>query len=406
MKKIFSSIIFASSLLILVACGNQEKQESSNDSQQESSISSVVPSSSSQESFSSEELISSSEIIESTSESSLFSLSSIEDTSSIEESSSSLSSSQSISSSEKSSSSSSSSSSQTFVNNELSTKSGLVIKFKDTGASIDTITFKNKQIAKDGFVVGRCANRIAGAKFTLNGTTYNVSKNDGQNSLHGGVGSGMNSWRGPFATKAWTKVDQTASSIIYTIHSADIENGYPGNMDMTVKYTLSQDGELAIEYTATSDRDTLCNPTNHLFMALNGETNRYYPNINLQIDADSYTPLTNQIPTGEIKSVEGTQFDYRTEKAFDGSKNYDDNYALNGTGYRKVATMTGTSLGVKVEVFTDRPGLQLYKDGSGSICLETQMFPDAINQENFESPILRAGEEFYSKTAYCFTSVE
>ena len=409
MKKIFSSIIFASSLLILVACGNQEKQESSNDSQQESSISSVVPSSSSQESSSPEELISSSEIIESTSESNLSSLSSIKDTSSIEESSSILSSSQSISSSEKSSSSSSSSSSQTFVNNELSTESGLVIKFKDTGASIDTITFKNKQIAKDGFVVGRCANRIAGAKFTLNGTTYNVSKNDGQNSLHGGAGSGMNSWRGPFATKAWTKVDQTASSIIYTIHSADIENGYPGAMDMTVKYTLSQEGKLEIEYSATSTKDTLCNPTNHLFMALNGYSSNgsaSYDNIKLWINADNYTPLSNQIPTGQIVSVTGTQFDYSTEKAFDKSKSYDDNYALNGDGYRKVATMTGTSLGVKVDVITDRPGLQLYKDGSGSICLETQMFPDAINQENFESPILRAGEEFYSKTAYCFTSVE
>ena len=128
--------------------------------------------------------------------------------------------------------------------------------------------------------------------------------------------------------------------------------------------------------------------------------------IKLWIDADNYTPLNNQIPTGAISPVAGTQFDYTTEKSFDGSKSYDDNLVLNGEGYRKVATMTGTSLGLKIDVFTDRPGIQLYKDGNGSICLETQMFPDAINQANFEDPILEANEQFYSKTAYVFSSVE
>lgn len=399
MKKIFSSIIFASSLLILIACGNQESQESSVESKQESIISSVEPISSSESISSSEETISSSEIISSEP------ISSIEESSIIEETTSEQITSAPISTtSSETSSSTTSSSSQTYKNNELSTASGLVINFKATGASIDKITFKNKQIAKDGFVVGRCANRIANGKFSIDGTQYSVSINASPHSLHGGAGTGMNSWRGPFATKDWTKVEQTASSITYTIHSVDGENGYPGNMDMTVKYTLSEAGELAIEYTATSDKDTLCNPTNHLFMDLNGS--RSYDNVKLWIDADNYTPLSNQIPTGQIASVAGTQFDYSTEKAFDKSKSYDDNYALNGEGYRKVATMTGTSLGVKVDVFTDRPGLQLYKDGSGNICLETQMFPDAINQADFESPILRANDVFYSKTAYCFSSVE
>ena len=289
-------------------------------------------------------------------------------------------------------------------NNELYTDSGLSIKFKATGASIDTIKLNDKQIAKDGFVVGRCANRIANGKFSIKGTEYSVSVNSGSHSLHGGQGQGMNSWRGPFATKDWTKVDQTPSTITYSIHSADGENGYPGNMDMTVKYTLKQSGELLIEYTATSDKDTLCNPTNHLFMAPNG--NNSYNDIKLWIDADRYTPLNNQIPTGEITSVTGTQFDYTTEKAFDGSKSYDDNLVLNGEGYRKVATMTGETLGLKIDVFTDRPGLQLYKDGNGSICLETQMFPDAINQDDFEDPILEANDVFYSKTAYVFSEVE
>ena len=290
--------------------------------------------------------------------------------------------------------------------NELYTDAGLVVKFKAVGASIDNIKWNNTQIAKDGFVVGRCANRIAGGKFSIDGVEYNVDKNDNNtNSLHGGTGSDrFNSWRGPFATATWTKVGQTASTITYSIHSADGANGYPGNMDMTVKYTLSQAGELLIEYTATSDKDTLCNPTNHLYMNMNGDST--YNNLKLWVNANSYTPLVNQLPTGEIATVTGTQFDYSTEKAFDGSKDYDDNLVLNGEGYRKVATMTGTQLGMKVDVFTDRPGLQVYKVGNGSVCLESQMFPDAINHNNFESPILRANETFYSKTAYCFSPVE
>ncbi len=288
--------------------------------------------------------------------------------------------------------------------NELYTENGLSVKFNATGASISSISWNGKQVAKDGFVVGRCANRIAGASFKIDGTTYNVSKNDGQNSLHGGAGSGGNSWRGPFATKAWTKVSQSFNTIVYSIHSSDGENGYPGNMDMTVTYTLSPEGALSIEYDASTDKATLCNPTNHLFIDVNG--NRSYDDVDLMINADNYTPLKNQIPTGEIKSVEGTQFDYRTKKAFDKSKNYDDNYVLNGEGFRQVASLTGHKSYLHINVYTDRPGLQLYKDGSGNICLETQMMPDAINQANFEDPILRPNEKFYSKTVYEFLAID
>ena len=303
------------------------------------------------------------------------------------------------SSSEKSSSSSKSSSSQPDNNPvTLSTTDGLSIELINKGAAINKITYGNKQIAKDGFVVGRCANRIANGRFTLNGQTYNVTKNDGQNSLHGGGSS----WQGPFATANWTKEEQTTSSVTYSLESADNDNGYPGKMNISVKYTLSQSGELLIEYTASTTKDTLCNPTNHLFIDING--NRSYSNVKLWIDADNYTPLnSSKIPTGQIATVAGTQYDYRTEKTFDSSKNYDDNYALNATEYAKVATLSGSQY--KVDVSTDRPGLQLYKDGSGNICLETQMFPDAINQANFDNPILRAGETFYSKTSYCFSKV-
>lgn len=294
---------------------------------------------------------------------------------------------------------------RTMRENELYTDSGFVVKFKAQGARIDKITYgsSNKQIAKDGFTVGRVANRIANGKFTLNGTEYNVTKNVSPHSLHGGG----NSWQGPFATANWTKVGQTASTITYSLHSAANDNGYPGNLDATVKYTLTNAGELTIDYTATSDADTLYSPTNHLFMSLNG--NSRDANHKLWIDAANYTPLSNQIPTGAISPVSGTKFDYTTEKAFSNSESYDDNYVLSGTGYRKVSTLTGTELGVKVDVYTDRAGLQLYRDNSGSICLETQMFPDMINHpewDQYGTTILRANEEFHSKTTYAFSVIK
>ena len=293
------------------------------------------------------------------------------------------------------------------IENQLYTEDGLKVYFKAQGARIDKIEYKNKQIAKDGFTVGRVANRIKNGKFTLNGTEYNVKKNDGNNSLHGGGSS----WQGPFATANWTKVEQTSSMIKYKIVSADNDNGYPGEMTMFVTYTLTQQGELSIEYSATTTKDTLCNPTNHLFIDINGSKDRNYANTKLQVNADNYTPLQNQIPTGAVSPVEGTQFDYRTEKTFEGSKSYDDNYVLNHATKGdtiKAATLTGTQLGVKVDVYTDRPGMQLYKDGSGNICLETQMLPDAINHPEFDdygTTILRAGETFSSKTTYHFSKV-
>lgn len=295
-----------------------------------------------------------------------------------------------------------SSSDPKIVDNQLSASNGLKVYFKEQGARIDIIEFDGKQIAKDGFTVGRVANRIAGGKFTLNGTQYSVTKNDGNNSLHGGG----RSWQGPFATANWKKEEQTINSIKYSIVSQDKDNGYPGEMKMFVTYTLSETGELSIEYSATTTQDTLCNPTNHLFIDINGS--RSYSNVKLQIAGSNYTPLQNQIPTGEVKSVSGTKFDYIDEKAFKSSESYDDNYVLDKEkgAFGKAATLTGTQY--KVDVYTDRPGLQLYKDGNGNICLETQMMPDAINHPEFDkygTTILKAGETFTSKTTYHFSKV-
>ena len=295
-----------------------------------------------------------------------------------------------------------SSSDPKIVDNQLSAANGLKVYFKEQGARIDKIEFDGKQIAKDGFTVGRVANRIAGGKFTLNGTQYSVTKNDGNNSLHGGG----RSWQGPFATANWKKEEQTINSIKYSIVSQDKDNGYPGEMKMFVTYTLSETGELSIEYSATTTQDTLCNPTNHLFIDINGS--RSYSNVKLQVAGSNYTPLQNQIPTGEVKSVSGTKFDYIDEKAFKSSESYDDNYVLDKAKdtYGKAAALTGTQY--KVDVYTDRPGLQLYKDGSGNICLETQMMPDAINHPEFDkygTTVLKAGETFTSKTTYHFSKI-
>lgn len=356
MKKIFSTLILLSLITALSSCGSSSSQPVSEKSSEEPSVTSQVE-------------VSSDDIVSSSKE-------------------------------ESSEPEPSSNPDHPMITDQLYTDSGLKVYFKAQGARIDKITWGSKQIAKDGFTVGRCANRIANGKFSIDGTQYTAKINVSPHSLHGGG----NSWQGPFATANWTKVEQTAYSITYSIHDSDGSNGYPGNMDMTVKYTLSEEGELKIEYRATTDKATLCNPTNHIFFAINGKNS--YDNIDLMIDADNYTPLNNQIPTGEIASVAGTQFDYREKKAFDKSKNYDDNYVLNGEGFRHVATLTGNTSKLAVLVHTDRPGLQLYKDGSGNICLETQMMPDAINHDNFENPILRPGEEFYSKTSYTFLAID
>lgn len=281
------------------------------------------------------------------------------------------------------------------VAGQLSTDDGLVVKFGLKGARITTIEWDGKAIAKDGFVVGRVANRIANGTFQLNDQTYNVDKNNGQHHLHGG--------REGWGELNWILVEQTAAQITYSLHEADGHMGYPGNMDVTVTYTLRNSGELTIEYNAISDADTLINPTNHLYMSLNG--NNSPQNHTLWIDADNYTELVSQIPNGQIKPVASTKWDFTTARTMPvSSPNYDDNFVLNGEGYRKVASMTGQTTGINVEVYTDRPGLQLYNTSS-HICLETQLYPDAIHQPTFPSPILRANEEFYSKTAYFFTKI-
>ena len=145
---------------------------------------------------------------------------------------------------------------------QLSTEAGLVVKFSKQGARIESVELEGKHIAEKGFIAGRVANRIAGASFTLNGQTYNTNRNEGQNTLHGGSKG--------FGEVNWTLVEQTATSIEFSLHSADKDMGFPGNLDVTCKYTLDEDGSLKYAIDAKSDADTLFNPTNHLYMNMNG----------------------------------------------------------------------------------------------------------------------------------------
>lgn len=265
-----------------------------------------------------------------------------------------------------------------------------------------------------GSVVGRVGNRISGGGFTLNGKNYTLVNNDGAAHLHGG--------RNGFNKKIFDIVDATSDSVTLACHSADGEEGYPGNLDLTVKYTVVGT-RLAIEYSAHCDADTIFSPTNHAYFNLNGEGNGDVLNHVMTINADNFTTVkANLIPTG-IASVDGTVFDFRKGKAIGADIDADDeqlkiaggfdhNFCLNGV---HAANVYSPVTGITMDVYTDRPGVQFYSGNfmrnmpgnhvynkHDGFCLETQGYPDAIHNPSFPSVVLKKGEEFYSKTEYVF----
>ena len=276
-----------------------------------------------------------------------------------------------------------------------------------------------------GALVGRNSNRIKGSVLEMpDGMSYQLDRNDGDNNLHGGF-SGL-SFR-LFEAEIRTFQNMTALLLRHKMeHNSD---GFPGTLTVTVTYALTSDNTLMIDYRAISDADTIINLTNHSYFNLGGHDSGSIFDHELWLDASFYTPNTPAcIPSGEIHSVEGTPFDFRTPKPIGQEINstheqialfggYDHNFALNGSGYRKIAAVNHAASGRVMHAYTDLPGVQLYtsnklvrngcKNGANygphqAFCLETQTFPNALQMPWLVSPLYKKGEEYASTTAYQF----
>ena len=261
-----------------------------------------------------------------------------------------------------------------------------------------------------GAIVGRNANRIGGASLIINGKEYLLEANDNCNNLHSGLDY--------YDKRIWqTKpIDANSNEVCFVLKSPHMDQGYPGNLEVSVTYTLTDDNSVEITYDAISDADTIVNMTNHSYFNLAGDGKGTIENHKMWIDADEYTPFDEEsIPTGEIANVEGTKFDFRTEHVI--GEDYDHNWVLKNQGkLQLVATYLDGNSKRFMEVFTDLPGLQVYtanglsqsgRSGEykkhSAICFETQYFPDSVHHKNFPSPILKAGEKYHSVTKYRFT---
>jgi len=274
-----------------------------------------------------------------------------------------------------------------------------------------------------GASIGRVGNRIAKGKFTLDGRDYTLARNDGPNHLHGGVrGFDKVVW------KAEIVPAKNGAAVRFAYVSPDGEEGYPGTLSATVTYTLTDTDELRLDYTAKPDKATPVNLTNHTYWNLAGGGD-ILSHV-LTLNADNYTPVDNTlIPTGAIAPVKGTVMDFTTPMpigsrllSLDNSpRGYDHNYALNdaGKGMRLAATVCEPGTGRVLETFTEEPGVQFYSgnfldatlEGKGKtvyhqyygFCLETQHFPDSVNQPNFPSTILRPKKTYKTATIYKFS---
>lgn len=319
----------------------------------------------------------------------------------------------------------------------LTNENGMEVKIMTYGGTVTSIkvpdeegNFENVVLGFDdldkylegtpffGAIIGRYGNRIAEGVFSLNGETYQLAKNDGDNHLHGGVKG--------YDKVLWTAKSHSDSTLELHYLSEDGEEGYPGNLDITVTYTVTEENELKIDYQATTDKLTPVNLTNHSYFNLSGDPATQILDHKLQIDASHYTPVNSQlIPTGKIAPVEGTPFDF-TEPHEIGSRieevpgGYDHNFVIDDhTGELKnIATLVDPETGRKLEVITTEPGIQFYSgnflDGSltgsdgtafikySALCLETQHFPDSPNQPAFPSTILEPGETYETTTLYRF----
>jgi aldose 1-epimerase len=327
----------------------------------------------------------------------------------------------------------------------LTNKSGVEVKLMTLGAAITELHVPDKsgktadvtlgfdspeEYLSDrnqyfGCTTGRYANRIAKGKFTLDGKTYQLAINNGPNHLHGGVKRSLDK----VAWKAEKLPEKNAVRFTYT--SPDGEEGYPGNLAVTVVYSLSDKGELRIDYTATTDKATVINLTNHSYFNLSGAGSDTVLDHELTVDAKEYTPTDETlIPTGKLESVTGTPLDFtkptklgaRIDKLQDTFyKGYDHNFALSKRGKEPTfaARLRDPASGRVMTVATTQPGIQVYtgnylfdQKGKGgktfakhsAVCLETHHFPDAMNHEGFPNVVLRPGQTYRESCVYAFAA--
>lgn len=299
-------------------------------------------------------------------------------------------------------------------------------QFADIVLGFDSLDGYLKDHPYFGAVIGRYGNRIGGAKFSIDGKQYRLAANNGPNSLHGGIKG--------FDKKAWDAVvDNNSNSLILTCTSPDMEEGYPGKLDVEVKYTLTEANELRIDYKATTDKETVVNLTNHSYFNLAGQGSGDILNHSIQIMSEKTTPVdATLIPTGELKDVAGTPFDFTAPHAIGERINdpkdeqirfgggYDHNFAVDGQmgTLRPAARVTEPASGRIMEVLTTEPGIQFYTgnflDGTltgkgGKVyqkrfgfCLETQHYPDSPNKPQFPTTSLKPGATYSSTTVYKF----
>jgi aldose 1-epimerase len=291
----------------------------------------------------------------------------------------------------------------------------------------DVAGYESKDNGYFGATAGRVANRIAGGKFKIDGKEYSLVKNDGPNTLHGGVKRSLDKvvWKGePFK-------NEHGEGVVFTYSSPDGEEGFPGKLDVKVTYTLTNKNELRIEYDAKTDKPTPINLTNHAYFNLSGAGSPTILEHEIMLAADHFTPIDETlIPTGEIAPVAGTPFDFRqfhkigerVDQLNDKpGKGYDHNFVLNNqTGKLALAAkVRDPKSGRVLSVFTTEPGVQFYggnflngvkgKDGKkyayrSGFCLETQHYPDSVNQANFPPAILRPGETYKHTCVYQITA--
>ena len=300
-------------------------------------------------------------------------------------------------------------------------------KFDDVVLGLNTLDEYLKGTAYFGALIGRYGNRIAKGQFKLNGTEYKLAVNNGENHLHGGIKG--------FDKVVWdakSSSNKAGASLTLSYLSKDGEEGYPGNLKVTVVYTLTNNNELKITYSATTDKDTVLNLTHHSYFNLAGEGNGDILGTQLQLNATKFTPTdAGSIPTGELKAVAGTPFDFTKSTAIGLRINADDEQIKLGNGYdhnfvvngrmgvlRLAAKAWEPRTGRTMEVWTTEPGVQFYTgnflDGTlkgkrGTLyqrrtgfCLETQHYPDSPNEPKFPTTTLRRGARFNSTTIYRF----